>query len=306
VKLGFGMPNLVRLKALYQPWQVGVTGADQARLARWAEQLGYEMISVPEHFVIPTEHLELSGAHYLSAYPTMGFWAGATEQIRVNSCIALLPLQHPILTAKALSTLDWLSGGRVTVTFGAGWLEEEFDALGVPFHERGAMCEEYIQAIIALWTQTEPAFEGKYVSFSNVAFEPKPLQSPHIPVWFGGDAAPVLRRIARHGSGWLPFLTKPDDIPAKIDYIRSQPDYNGQLTDVFYGLGTGRVGEGHVVQDDTHSRPGMGKQELIDGLGWLSELGVTMSGVPMPEIADLDQYFEFTQWVAEEIMPAVA
>lgn len=306
MKLGFGMPNLVRLKALYQPWQVGVTGADQGRLARWAEQLGYEMISVPEHFVIPTEHLELSGAHYLSAYPTMGYWAGATERIRVNSCIALLPLQHPIVTAKALATLDWLSGGRVTVTFGAGWLEEEFEALGVPFHERGAMCEEYIQAIIALWTQSEPAFEGKYVSFSNLAFEPKPAQSPHIPVWFGGDAAPVLRRIARYGSGWWPFLTKPEDIPLKIEYIRSQPDYNGQLTDVFYGLGTGRVGEGHVVQDDAHARPGLGKQELIDGLGWLSELGVTMSGVPMPEVADLDQYFEYTQWVAEEIMPAVA
>lgn len=306
MKLGFAMPNLVRLKAMYQPWQDDVTGAEQAKLAKWADQLGYEMISAPEHFVIPTEHVELSGSHYPAAYPAMAYWAGATERIRVNSCIAILPLQHPIVTAKELSTLDWLSGGRVTVTFGSGWLEGEFEAMGVPFHERGAISEEYVQAIIALWTQGVAEFEGRYVSFRDVVFDPKPIQKPHLPIWFGGDADPVLRRIARYGSGWFPFLTNPDDIPAKIDYIRSQPDYSGGLNDVFYGMGTGRVGEGHVVQDDPHARPGMGKQQLVDELGWLAGLGVTISSVPMPEVNSVQEYFDYTQWVAEEIMPAVA
>jgi hypothetical protein len=125
-------------------------------------------------------------------------------------------------------------------------------------------------------------------------------------VWFGGDADAALRRVARYGSGWWPFLTKPEDIPARIDFIKSQPGYHGQLTDIFYGLGTARVGEGHVVQDDPHARPGMSKQELIDGLGWLSDLGVTTSGVPIPEVNDIEEYFDYTQWVAEEIMPAVA
>lgn len=304
MKLGFAIPNLIRLKATHQPWEAEVTGADQARLARWGEQLGYASINVPEHFVIPTEHVELSGARYFSAYPTMAYFAGATERIRVNSCIALLPLQNPIVTAKHLSSIDELSGGRVTVTFGVGWLREEFDALGVPFDERGAMSDEYVQAIISLWTEESPSFEGKYVSFKDVAFEPKPVQKPHLPIWFGGDANPALRRIARFGTGWWPFLTKPEDIPARIEYIRSQPNYNGKLTDIYYGLSTSRVGKDHVVQDDPTE--GFGKQELIDGLGHLASLGVTMSSVPSIGVTSLSQYFEYTQWVAEEIMPAVA
>jgi probable F420-dependent oxidoreductase len=236
----------------------------------------------------------------------MAYWAGATQRIRVNSCIAILPLQHPIVTAKALATMDWLSSGRVTVTFAVGWLEEEFNLLGVPFHERGAMSEEYIQAILALWTQAEPQFEGKYVSFRDVAFEPRPFQKPHLPVWFGGDADAVLKRTARYASGWWPFLTKPQDIPAKIDFIKSQPDYNGQLSEVFYGFATSRVGEGHVVQEDPTARPGMTRQEIIDRLGWFGELGVTMSSVPIPQLRHIQEYFDYTQWVAEEIMPAVA
>ncbi|CAN7625113.1 TIGR03619 family F420-dependent LLM class oxidoreductase [Phenylobacterium sp. LjRoot219] len=306
MQLAFSMPHMTRLKATCQPWEAAVTGADQTRLAKWAEKLGYAMISVPEHHVIPKDHVELSGPHYFSAYPAMAYLAGATEAIRVNSCIAILPLQHPIVTAKALATMDWLSSGRVTITFAVGWLESEFDALGVPFHERGAMSEEYIQAILALWTQEAPAFEGKYVSFRDVVFEPKPFQKPHLPVWFGGDADAVLKRIARYASGWWPFLTKPEQIPDRIDFIRSQPDYNGDLTDIFYGFATTRVGEGHVVQDDPKARPGMTKQEIIDRLGWFKELGVTMSAVPIPMVQSIEDYFDYTQWVAEEIMPAVA
>lgn len=305
MKLAFSMPNVVRLQATYQPWEAAVTGADQTRLAKWAEDLGYAMICVPEHHLIPATHVELSGSHYFSAYPAMAYLAGATSRIRVNSCIAILPLQHPIVTAKSLATMDWLSSGRVTVTFGVGWLAEEFEALGVPFHERGAISDEYIRAIIALWTQDEPEFEGRYVSFRDVVFEPKPLQRPHIPVWFGGDADAALRRVARDGSGWWPFLTAPHEIPDRLDFIRSRPDYNGGLTDVFYGLGTARVGEGHVGRSDPHVRLGMSKQEIIDRLSWFAELGVTMSAVPIPRIDGIEAYLDYTQWVAEEIMPAI-
>jgi len=305
MKLTFGIPNMCQAKALLSPWELTVDGAEQTRLAKWAEKLGYEMISVPEHHIIPRSHLELSGPHYFDAYTGMAYFAGATETIRVNSCIALLPTRHPIVTAKALSTMDWLSSGRVTVTFAVGWLEEEFELLGVDFHKRGAMAEEYTQAIIALWTQENPEFEGKYVSFRDVAFEPKPVQKPHIPIWFGGDADAVLKRIARYGDGWWPFLTKPDRIKDRIDFIRSQPDYNGRLDDVFYSMSTLKIGEGHVVTNDPAAQGSRSKNEIVDQLGWLSDQGVTWSGVPTPEITDLQQYYDHTQWVAEEIMPAV-
>lgn len=305
MKLRFTMPHVHRIPALAQPWEAQVTGADQTRLARWAEQLGFGMLSVPEHHVIPAAHLELSGAHHLSAYSTMAYWAGATERILVNSSIALLPVQHPIITAKALSTMDWLSSGRIIVTFASGWLKGEFELLGIDFHQRGAMSEEYVQAIIELWTKEKPEFEGKYISFRDLGFEPKCFQRPHLPIWFGGDSDPVLRRVARYASGWAPSLTPIEDIPAKLDYIRSQPDYNGKLTDIYLGFSTSRIGYKHVAIDDYAARPGQSRQAIIDRLGWFEQLGINWSSVPTPPLCSVEEYFDYTQWVAEEIMPAI-
>jgi probable F420-dependent oxidoreductase len=303
MQLAFPIPHMMRLKAATQPWEADVTGADQTRMARRAEQLGYDMIAVPEHFVIPRRHVELSGPHYFHSTVAQAYFAGATEHIRINSCVTLLPLQHPIVMAKALSTADWLSSGRMMVTFGVGWLEEEFKILRVPFHERGRMADEYLAAILALWTEESPGFEGKYVSFERVAFEPKPFQKPHMPVWMGGDADAVLERAARHASGWWPFLTKPEDIPARIDFIKSRTAYRGGPFDVMYGLATSRVGEGHTLGVGAKARPGMSAQEIIDRLGWFKRLGVTMSSVPIPAAMDISAYLEYAQWVIEEIRP---
>ncbi len=299
------MPHLLRLKASMQPWEADITGADQTLLARKAEELGYDMIAVPEHFIIPNEHLELSGPHYFHAAAAQGYFAGATERILINSCIAILPLQHPIITAKALSTLDWLSSGRMVATFGVGWLKGEFDILGVPFHERGRMAEEYLAAIVELWTSDAPAFDGKYVSFRDVSFEPKPVQKPHLPIWMGGDADVVLRRAARYASGWWPFLTPPGQLAERIDCIKSRPDFRGEPFEVMYGMSTARVGEGHVVRDEPGLRPGLGAQEIVDRLNWLAEQGVTMSSVPIPAVRGVAEYLDYAQWVIEEIKPRV-
>ena len=305
MKLAFAIPHLLRLKASMQPWEAGVTGADQTRIVRRADELGYDMVSTPEHFVIPDEHLELSGPHYFHAAAAQGYFAGATQRILINSSIAILPLQNPIITAKALATIDWMSSGRIITTFGVGWLAREFEILGVPFHERGRMADEYLAAIIELWTSDSPSFEGKYVSFKDIAFEPKPFQKPYLPVWMGGDSDAALRRAARFASGWWPFLTRPEDIPARIDYIKSQATYQGGPFEVMYGLATSRVGEGHAVNADPCSRAGMSAQEIVDGLAALTELGVTMSSVPIPPVSDIDAYLDYAQWIIEEIKPKV-
>ncbi len=306
MKFAFGMPRLIELKATMQPWELSVTGADQTRLAKLADEVGYDMISVPEHFLIPKSHVELSGPHHFHAFAAMGHFAGATTKIRVNSSIAILPLQHPVVTAKALATIDWLSSGRAMVTFGAGWLEEEFGLLGVDFHKRGAMCDEYLAAILELWTSDDPSFEGEFVSFHDVAFAPRPVQKPHLPIWMGGEADAVLKRAARFASGWWPYLTKPENIPARIDFIKSQPGYDGRAFDVMYGLGTSRVGEGHKVIDDPKARPGMPASEMIDRLNWFTELGVTMTGVMTPPLRDAAEYEDYARWLIEEIKPKVA
>jgi hypothetical protein len=209
------------------------------------------------------------------------------------------------VTAKAYSTIDWLSSGRVTVTFGVGWLEEEFQLLGVPFHERGRMADEYLAAIIELLTQDSPSFAGKYISFQEVAFEPKPFQKPHVPIWMGGDADAALERAARFASGWMPFLTRPEDIPARLDFIKSRPAYRGGPFEVSYGMGTARIGEGHRVMNDARARPGLSAQEIVDRLCWFKELGVTISSVPIPPVQDIDAYLDYAQWVIEEIKPKI-
>lgn len=305
MKFAFPLPHMLRLKALTQPWEASVTGADQTRMVKRAEAMGYDMIAIPEHFVIPTDHVALSGPHYLQSTVAQAYIAGATERIRLNSCVTILPLQHPIVLAKALATADWMSSGRMMVTFGVGWLEREFDTLGVPFRERGRIADEYLEAIIELWTSESPRFEGKYVSFRDMAFEPKPVQKPHLPVWVGGDADAALRRAARFASGWWPFLTPPDKIAERIEFIKSQPTYDGRPFEVMHGLGTTRVGEGHRVVKDPRARAGTSAQEIVDRLNALAEQGVTYSAVPVPAVGGVDEYLDYAQWVIEEIKPKV-
>lgn len=306
MKFTFGLPHTTRLKASGQAWERQVTGPDQLRMVKRAEALGYDQIPIPEHFIIPREHVDLSGPHYFHGIAGMAAVAGATETIGVNSCIMILPLQNPIVLAKGLSTIDWLSGGRTTVTFGVGWLKEEFDLLGVPFNERGRRADEYLAAMIALWTEENPEFEGEFVSFRDVAFEPKPVQKPHLPIWMGGDADPVLKRTARYAKGWWPFLTKPDRIGERIDFIKSQPDYHGgEDFEVMYGVATSRIGEGHVVIDDPNARSDMNAQELIDRISFFKEQGVTMTGCPIPPVSGIEAYLDHAQWVMEEVKPKV-
>ncbi len=306
MKFVFGIPHMTRLKALVAPWEHTVTGPDQLRMARRAEALGYDMIAVPEHFVVPLSHVELSGPHYLHAIAGMSALAGATQTIRINSCILILPLQHPVVTAKGLATLDWMSGGRAIATFGVGWDAEEFAILGVPFKERGAMADEYLAAMIELWTKEKPEFEGKYVSFRNIAFEPKPVQKPHLPIWMGGEAEAVLKRTARFATGWWPFLSKPEQLGERIDFIKSQPDYRaGDNLEVMYGLATNRVGEGHKVTNDPNARSDMSTQEIVDRIGFIKQQGVTMTSVPIPPMSGVEAYMEHAQWVMEEIKPKV-
>jgi probable F420-dependent oxidoreductase len=303
MKLAFALPHTLELPAITAKWEFAVTGPEQAAMVKRADELGYDMVSVPEHFVVPHSHLELSGPHYLHSTVAQAFIAGATQRIRVNSSVTILPLHHPVVLAKALATADWMSGGRITATFGVGWDAEEFEALGVPFHERGRMADEYLAAMVELWTSESPTFDGKYVAFDAIAFAPKPVQRPHLPIWIAGDADAALKRAARYGSGWWPFLSNINDLPAKIDFIKSQPTYDGREFDVMFPLGMGRVGEGHVSTDGPNYRPGMTKQEIVDRLCRFAELGVTFSSVPPPRVSGPAAFLDHAQWVIEEVKP---
>jgi probable F420-dependent oxidoreductase len=193
-----------------------------ARIAQAGEALGFDYLTLSDHVVIPnaiasrypyTESGEFPSGATAARHEQlieMAWVAAKTSRIRLVTSVLVVPHRPAVLAAKQLSTIDVLSGGRVTVGIGAGWCEEEFVALGTPpFAERGLVTDEYVAAFKALWTQPNPRFEGKYVRFGDLAFDHKPVQRPHPPIWVGGESGPAMRRAARMGDAWYPIGTNP-------------------------------------------------------------------------------------------------
>ena len=140
----------------------------------------------------------------------------------------IIPYRNPVTTAKQLSTLDVLSGGRVILGAGVGWMEEEFQALGLDtYAKRGAVTDEYLQLYKELWTKEFPEFQGEHFQISGAGFEPKPVQKPHIPIWIGGHTGPAIRRAAQLADGWMPIglrppaILEPEEMAAKIARLRT-------------------------------------------------------------------------------------
>jgi probable F420-dependent oxidoreductase len=145
--------------------------------------------------------------------------ASATEKIRLATGICLVPEHNPVVLAKVVATLDWLSNGRVALGVGIGWLEEEFQALGIPWERRAARTRECIDAMRKLWGDPISAYSGEFVKFEGVRSYPKPVRGADLPILFGGESGPALRRVAEYGNGWFGFNLLPDEASAKIRKI---------------------------------------------------------------------------------------
>lgn len=213
-----------------------VSSADLIRFAQAAEKLGFYCLTVADHIVVPrnisvpypyTVDGKYPGAGYhLETLTTIGFLAGATTRIRFATSVMIAPYRNPVITAKMLATLDVLSGGRVIVGLGVGWMKEEFETLQAPPYEaRGRVTDEYIDAFRRLWTEDNPSFHGNYCSFSDIVFLPKPVQKL-IPIWIGGHSKQALRRAGRSGDGWHPIggvptiPLEPEDVKNDLEVMR--------------------------------------------------------------------------------------
>ena len=177
----------------------GGTGAGLGAMARAAEAGGLDFLAFNDHVVVPrsisskypySNDGEWPGAAIgdcLEMATVASFLAAATDNIGLLTSVMVVPHRPVVLAGKMLATVDVLSGGRLTIGVGAGWMREEFERLGLPpFQERGIVTDEYIQAFKALWTEENPSLSGRYVRFHGLVFEPKPVQKPHPPIWVGG------------------------------------------------------------------------------------------------------------------------
>jgi probable F420-dependent oxidoreductase len=183
--------------------------AAAVRIARLAEELGYDSLWAGEHVVAPSPRVDPSPIEpddpFLDPLVALAHLAAHTEHVLLGTGVIILPQRNPLVLAKQAASLDVLCGGRLVLGIGVGYLEPEMTAVGVPMEARGARSDEYLAAMRSLWEDEAPAYRGRFVDFGGVDAHPRPLQRP-LPVVVGGHSRPAFRRAARHADGWYGFL----------------------------------------------------------------------------------------------------
>ncbi|MBS0241543.1 MAG: LLM class F420-dependent oxidoreductase [Proteobacteria bacterium] len=227
-----------------------VDAARAVALAQAGEEAGFESMWTVEHTVVPGGYGstypyaasgKLAGGDDTIDLPDPLIWmsyvAAATKRINLATGIMILPQHNPVVVAKQVGTLDFMSGGRVLLGVGAGWLKEEFEALGVPFEARGKRMDEYIRALRELWGSEKPSFDGEFVKFKDAYCRPQPVKR-HVPIIVGGHSPAAAKRAGRLGDGFFPARGAPQDLfelvratakeagrdPAGIEFTVSCPD----------------------------------------------------------------------------------
>src|SRR5215218_1933152 len=251
-------------------------------LAREGERLGLHSAMIADHIVFPVESESAypytvdrkhpGGGDALETFSILGVVAGATEKLRLVTSVLVLPYRNPVLTAKMIASLDVLSGGRVTMGVGVGWLKEEFEALDSPdFDRRGAVTDEWIAIFKQLWTKSPASFAGQFYKYADVRSEPFPLQKPHPPIWVGGHSRAALRRTARFADGWHPLGTvdtaplRPAEFAGLLEDLKRMTEAEGrdphQITIAFVA----RLRESAMPIRDNDRMPFSGSADQIIG-----------------------------------------
>lgn len=275
---------------------VFVTGPAATALATAADELGYESLWTVEHVVVPEGY---QSPYPYSASGKMGgpddmnipdpltwlsYVAAVTKNIKLATGVAILPQRNVVYTAKETASLDQLSGGRVILGVGAGWMKEEFDVLGVPFDTRGARTDEYINALRVLWGDEKPTFKGEFVQFENTYCRPQPVNKD-IPIVVGGHSDRAARRAGELGNGFFPGIADHDALRHCIDVMRRSAEKAGRDPDSI------EVTAGGAMD--------------VEGVEKLRELGV--SRIVLPPLAfDADGIRGALEQFAENVMAKVS
>jgi probable F420-dependent oxidoreductase len=250
-------------------------------VAQTAERAGFNAALVTDHPVPTGRWLDAGGHHAQDPFVMLSFVAAATRTLRLQTGIVVLPYRNPFIVARSVATLDVFSRGRFTLSVGAGYLKGEYKALGVDFEQRNELMDEYIKALKAAWTQEEFTFEGTgYTALGNRIL-PRPVQTPHPPIYVGGNSRRAIRRVAELADGWNPFFTAPQvsatsrtkeitneqDLAEGIAYLREHCEKIGRadLPEIVLG---------------SVNRPGekLDPQQVIDRIGVYRGLGVSTAG----------------------------
>ncbi len=284
-----------------------------------AEALGFDAVLAGGHIVLPTGGTQQypytsdgsfsrpADEPFLETMTLLGYLAACSETVKLGSTVIILPYRNPVVQAKMFASLDVLTNGRMICGVGVGWLEKEFEILGVPYAGRGPMTDEFLEIFIALWTQPEPVFHGRFYHVEGIQFYPKPIQKPHIPIWVGGHTRRALRRTAKYGDCWHTTRQTPDFVAQNLPYLHRQIEEAGRdpasvsislkrslhFTDM--GLGEGSsVRSGGAIIGTT--------QEIIDDVHYCRELGIDQLTYDF-RVEGIDQSILVMEHLADRVLP---
>jgi probable F420-dependent oxidoreductase len=268
-----------------------------ANIAKLGESLGFDYLTLTDHIALPDTTApgypySTTGAFYtpdpghrVEQLTTAAWIAAKTSKIRLVLAVMVVPHRPAVVTSKMLATIDVLSGGRLVVGIGAGWLKVELDAVATtPFAERGAVTDEYMHAMRTIWTQDKPVFHGKYVNIDGLLTDPKPLQKPYPPIWVGGESGPSMRRAARIGDAWYPIGSNNAHLLDTLPRLRAGI---GRLREMTKAAGRDPAAMGVVYRVKRHGQPAPaatdGNRKLFTGsvantiedIAAVKEIGVT-------------------------------
>ena len=267
-------------------------------LAVGAEELGFDSVWASEHvFNVSYVYDRIGDKPYYEPLTVLTYVAAKTTTIGLGTSVLVLPIR----LAKVAATLDVLSGGRVMLGVGVGVIEEELEAMGSPFAERGAITDETIAIMKELWTKEDPSFQGKYHSFSGMKFTPKPVQKPHIPIIIGGTSKAAIRRAAQTGTVWHPTALAPDILAQGMEYLKEQAVTAGRDPSEIEVSVSAAIGS-----TDNHTRYSLGEdpEEILERAQRYQEMGVARL-VVSPNTRDQTQLRPIMEMIAEVVIPAV-
>ena len=301
---GMQVPVAAQSRNFAAPWEASAGPAELLRVAEACDRHGFFYLAVSDHVAVPRQAAATMSTTWYDAIATLGYLAAATQKVRLLSYVWVASYRHPLATAKAFSTLDALSGGRVILGVGAGHLEAEFETLGVPFAGRGRRLDEAIDAITRAFTDEYPEHEGALWRFADIGQRPRPLQQPRPPIWVGGSTPAALRRAAERGDGWLPQGPPAMGMKEAIAFVRQHRERARPGDPIEIGMNAPWFYVGKApLELGPNSRCGSG-EELAAVLREMKSLGVQHCGVRFRS-RSCDELVEQVEAFAAEVGPLV-
>jgi probable F420-dependent oxidoreductase len=286
----------------------GIADAQQVlALGPLAEQLGYDSVWVMDH-LFNTGYIRerLGDKPYYHPLAILSYLSATTRRVLLATSVLVLPYHNPVELAKYAATLDQMSGGRVLLGVGVGAMTEEFEALGVPFRQRGVLTNESIAIMKELWSNPDPRYHSSRWSFSNLKFSPKPVQTPHIPLWIGGSSAEALRRAATMGDGWHPTGMSPEAFGQARQELRRLTAAAGRDPDtVTMSIRVEVETHGGPSSARTQSRsrlPGDNVEQMIAGISAYQSAGVEHILLVLGS-GDIPRLTELMETIARRVIP---